>query len=202
MSKGVWKQLIGKGTGNGSNKVVLSHDADWLYVFLWDFWSSYIIMLIVYERLWLLQTLLQWNIVHVTWHTGLGYQRNVYIYNSPGARLQWNYLGGSFLFLFCFLFGSGVVSFMPNFVSLLPQQFPLATYQQNPFTTRNAWVFFRNSWAFRLSCVLPLWRWQPKNFSRGSWHIRLLRKNFTPGTVNRKRTSLTNDFTARKGKVH
>ena len=101
-----------------------------------------------------------------------------------------------------FSFWHGVFSFMPNFVSLLPQQFPLATSQQNPFTTRNAWVFFRNSWAFGLSCVLPLWHWKPKNFSMGSWHIRLLRKNFTPGTVNRKRTSSTNDFTAKEGKVH
>ena len=37
--------------------------------------------------------------------------------------------------------------------------------------------------------------WHPKNFSSGSWHIRLLRKAFTPGTVKRYFTSSTNDAT-------
>ena len=37
-------------------------------------------------------------------------------------------VGGSFLFLFCFLFSSGVFSFMPNFVSLVP---PAISFSDN-----------------------------------------------------------------------
>lgn len=47
---------------------------------------------------------------------------------------------------------------------------------------------------------LPL---APKNFSSGSWQILWLRNDWTPGTVNRWRTSSTNDLaTCRKKKIY
>ena len=118
-----------------------------------------------------------------------------YRQHKTQGTFGWSFLG-------CFLFGSGVFSFVLNLGSLLPRQFPFTTSRQNTFRTRKAWVFFKNSSAFGLSCVIPLWRWHPKNFSIGSWQSRLLRKNLTPGMVKRYRTSSTKDFTTRwEGKI-
>lgn len=80
----------------------------------------------------------------------------------------------------------------------LPLQFPFTRSLQKLLTTRNAWVFRQKSRTLGLSWDPPLCLWQPKNFSRGSWHILLLKKHFTPGRVKRYLTNSTNEWAAAK----
>lgn len=102
-----------------------------------------------------------------------------------------------------FLFRSGVFSTSKGasfFFFLAPLQFP-RTVAQLEFTTLNAWVFFTNSETFGFSFTLPLCRCCPKKFSRGSWHILLLRNTVTPGIVKTYSTNSTNEKTAIKYKL-
>ncbi len=95
-------------------------------------------------------------------------------------------------------FGKGSFS-LPDSTSsnsLEPLQLPLAGPFANDFTTRRACIFFWNCWTFGLSCVPPLWRWQPKKFSRGSCEILWLRKALTSGKVNTYSTNSMKEWAA------
>lgn len=71
---------------------------------------------------------------------------------------------------------------------------PLTVGLQIELITLRAWVFLTNSWTLGLSWTPPLCRWQPKNFSRGSWQIRWLKNEVTSGSVNTYWTSSMNDM--------
>ena len=92
-----------------------------------------------------------------------------------------------------FLRGRGLFSFSMSrgSVHFFPRQLPLTLSRQTELITRSFWVFLQNSVTVGFSFTQPLWRWQPKNFSRGSWLILSLKKTSTPGMVKIKRTSST-----------
>ena len=96
-----------------------------------------------------------------------------------------------------FRLGKQCVSYSSEVVkSSLPRQLDFKEVLQNESTTRSAWVFCLKSLTVGLSCERPICRWHPKNFSNGSWQIRLLKKTCTPGTVKRYSTSSINDSAA------
>ena len=73
-------------------------------------------------------------------------------------------------------------------------QFPRIVPQVE-FIILSAWVFLINSAVFGLSLAFPLSLCWPKKFSKGSWHILLLRKNFKSVTfLKRYSTISTNDL--------
>ena len=84
-----------------------------------------------------------------------------------------------------FLLFSGCKSYSAVSRSSFLLQFELTGPLHMEFTTRRACVFFWNSFTVGFSCVLPICRWHPKNFSRGSWHNLLLKNTVTPGIVKR-----------------
>lgn len=103
-----------------------------------------------------------------------------------------------FRFLF---FGSGSFSSpAKTCLALLPRQFPQMDLLQNELTTHRACVFLQKSDTVGLSCVPPLWHWQAKHFSIGSWQIFWLRKNLTPGRVNTYLTRVIKECAALKRK--
>ena len=55
-------------------------------------------------------------------------------------------------------------------------------------------IFRQKSRTLGLSCAPPLCRWQPKNFSKGSWHSLWLKNTLTPRRVERYSTSSMNEW--------
>ena len=102
------------------------------------------------------------------------------------------------------LFGRGTFSLLLMSVDssiLFPRQFPFFTFPQRLLITLKAWVFRQKSRTLGLSCAPPLCRWQPKNFSKGSWHSLWLKNTLTPGRVKRYSTSSMNEW-AVKNKIN
>ena len=103
-------------------------------------------------------------------------------------------------YFFLALFNNGIINSLSSSGpsrSLLRRQFPLTDGLQKESTIRSACVLWQNSSTFGLSLVPPLWRWQPKNCSIGSWQ-RLLLSNanffpFTSGSEKRNSTNPMND---------
>lgn len=73
-------------------------------------------------------------------------------------------------------------------------QFPRMGPWQNDPITLIACVFFINSATLWLSLTLPRCLWHPKNFSKGSWQSRWLKKELTPGTVKKYLMISTNNL--------
>ena len=69
------------------------------------------------------------------------------------------------------------------FVLLLLRQFPCASSNHIFPTRRNVSLFLAKSRTVGLSLVPPHCLYIPKYFSRGSWHILLLKKHDTPGIL-------------------
>ena len=84
------------------------------------------------------------------------------------------------------------------FVSvLLPRQLPF-TGPTKESTALRAWVFLQKSWQFGFLLTLPLCRWHPKNFSKGSWQSFSLKHAFTPEMPKRYGTRSRKEHTRRE----
>ena len=77
---------------------------------------------------------------------------------------------------------------------MFPLQLPL-TLAMLACTTRKAWEFFWNSYTLGFSFTRPHCLCRPKNFSRGSCVIRLLKNGGASGRLSNTRASSINDFT-------